>query len=114
MAGDTPFTYSFGHRGDPASFWRSAEAEGRPLLRTLVALLDAPVASRAVAQTTHYLWPSAYTYDRWRDVPQRDRDALRSFHNAEDLRRFEEAGTYLGYRVGITRTGDWIFFLAGD
>jgi len=42
LAGDSTFTYSFGDGGQPAAFWREAEAEGRAPLRSLVEILDGP------------------------------------------------------------------------
>jgi hypothetical protein len=28
--------------------------------------------------------------------------------------KFEQAGSYLGWRVGIRKDGTWLFFVAGD
>lgn len=114
LAGDDRFTYSFGESGQPGAFWKAAESGGRPLLRSLVEILDGPFATRTVEGTTQYLWPSAYAFERWEDVPPREREALRRSYGDEDLRRFERFGSYTGHRVGITASGDWIFFVAGD
>lgn len=114
LAGDSTFTYSFGGGGGPGAFWREAEAEGRAPLRSLVEILDGPFATRSVDGTTQYLWPSAYAYERWEDVPPAAREELRRMYGEEDLRRFEQFGSYVGDRVGITGDGDWIFFVAGD
>jgi len=35
-------------------------------------------------------------------------------YGQEDLRRFEQFGSYVGDRVGIAGSGDWIFFVGGD
>ncbi len=114
LAGEAPFTYSFGEEGEPAAFWRRAEERGEPVLRSLVHLLESPYGERATDATTQYVWPSAYAYDRWQDVPPEAREALRPLYDEADFARFEQQGSYLGYRVGITRAGDWIFFVAGD
>ena len=114
LAGDGAFTYSFGGGGRPAAFWREAEAAGEAPLRLLVELLDGPSATREVGGTTQYLWPAAYAFERWQDVPVSAREDLRRMYGDEDLRRFEQFGSYVGHRVGITESGDWIFFVGGD
>ncbi|MDQ4137583.1 MAG: hypothetical protein M3116_01880, partial [Actinomycetota bacterium] len=114
LAGDSQFTYSFGGRGRPAAFWREAEAAGRAPLRMLVELLDGPSATRDAGGTTQYLWPAAYAFERWADVPASAREDLRRVYGDDDLRRFEQFGSYVGHRVGITAGGDWIFFVGGD
>jgi hypothetical protein len=114
LAGDSQFTYSFGGQGRPAAFWREAEAAGQAPLRTLVELLDGPSAIREAGGTTQYLWPVAYAFERWEDVPASAKEDLRRLYGDEDLRRFEQFGSYVGERVAITESGDWIFFVGGD
>lgn len=107
------FTYSFGDSGDPAAFWRRAEADSEPLA-ALVHFLNRPFATRATDGVTQYVWPRAYVYDSWEAVPAEDRDGLRPVYDAEDFERFDQFGSYTGYRIGITADGDWVFFVAGD
>ena len=114
LAGDGPFTYSFGGEGRPALFWREAEAAGQAPLRLLVELLDGAAATREVGGSTQYLWPAAYAFERWQDVPASAQEDLRRIYGDDDLRRFAQFGSYAGHRVGITESGDWIFFVAGD
>jgi hypothetical protein len=108
------FSYSFGQRGDPAAAWRTREMDGKPVLRILVELLDRPSASRPVGSQTQYVWPRAYAYERWIDVPPEARDELTPLYGPSDFENFERFGTYSGYRVGITAGGDWQFFIGGD
>ncbi len=108
------FTYSFGEQGQPAAYWRAAESGGRMVMRSLVEILDTPFATRTVEGTTHYVWPSSYASEHWDDVPAADREALGRLYGEDELRRFEQFGSYIGDRVGITENGDWIFFVAGD
>lgn len=110
------FTYSFGDGGSPAAHWRRQEAEGRPPepLRFLVELLDRLHGTVESEGSTTYVWPSAFAHDDWADVPAADRDALRPLYGEEDFEFFERFGGYVGYRVGITEGGDWVFFVAGD
>ena len=112
--GGGTFTYSFGAGGDPAGYWMAAEDEGRPMLRTLVRLLETPFASRPAGDVTQFVWPSAYAYESWADVPPAERDGLRAVYDDEDLQRFEDFGVYAGHRIGIDERGVWMFFVAGD
>ncbi len=108
------FTYSFGQSGDPAAAWRSQETGGNPILRILVELVDRPFAGRPAGSQTQYVWPRAYAYDRWSDVPPEARDELAPLYGPSDFENFERFGSYSGYRVGITAGGDWQFFIGGD
>ncbi len=108
---DTPARAPPGGLGYPE---REAEAAGRAPLRMLVELLDGPAATREAGGTTQYLWPAAYAFESWQEVPPSARDDLSRIYGEEDLRRFEQFGSYVGHRVGITRSGDWIFFVGGD
>ncbi len=107
------FTYSFGKDGDPAAFWRREEATADPL-RVLVRLLDRPFATRPGGDTAQFVWPRAYAYDSWEEVPPEAREELQPLYGPQDFDRFARAGSYVGHRVGITAEGDWLFFVAGD
>lgn len=110
---DGQFTYSFGGGEDPAGYWRRTESDGEPVMAILVELLERPFATRTADGSTQYLWPSAYVYESWAGVPKEDREALRPLYGDEDFRRFEQFGSYAGYRVGISGD-DWLFFVGGD
>lgn len=60
------------------------------------------------------MWPSAFAYDEWAAAPEEDKDALRPLYTEENFEGFARFGGYIGYRVGITEQGEWIFFVAGD
>ena len=113
-AGDGPFTVSFGGEDDPAAFWRRLEAEGRPVMETLVELLGMPWRENTADGTTQYVWPAAFGYDGWSDVPEGEREQLRDVYGDEELASFEQFGSYIGWRVGVTADGDWLFFVEGD
>ncbi len=114
---DADFTFSFGNGGDPAEFWARSEQDelerSGPMLY-LAALLDRPHETRSVEGRTQYLWPSAFAYDSWDEVPDEDREALRPLYTELELRGFQEFGSYGGYRIGIDADGNWLFFVAGD
>lgn len=116
--GERPFSFSFGEDAGgqaAADFWRAQEAEGREPLRFLVGLLDRPFVERDAGDgSVQYVWPSAFGYESWSEVPEDDRDALRPLYDDTDFASFEAFGAYAGYRVGIASDGEWLFFVAGD
>ena len=86
--------------------WAGAEERGEQVMRILV---------EELRQTGHqyqgnWVWPTAYT-----DTPtDADWQALEGLYPQEQLDSMKQSGSYLGYRVGLTPAGDWIFFVAGD
>jgi hypothetical protein len=105
------FSYSFGENGDPVGYWRRLEDEGEvPILGDyLPVVLSAPYAKRMDT----FVWPSAYANDpaEW---TAEDRQWLKNLYTEQEIRGFERAGAYLGYRAGIREDGTWLFFVAGD
>lgn len=107
------FLVSFGG-GDPATLWREAEEQGEDPMRRLVLTLELPSALDTQSDTAQFVWPSAFAYESWGEVPVEDRDALVSLYSAEDLAFFEDFDGFFGERVGITAEGEWMFFVGGD
>lgn len=110
-AGDG-FTFSFGDGSDPGRFWREQEQQGEQPMRYLVGLLNLPHSY--VEEHDHYIWPEAFGYDSWQDVPEQAREDLRELYTERELAGFESFGSYVGYRIGIASDGRWEFFVAGD
>ncbi len=104
---------SFGG-GGPERFAEAVES-GEPLLETLVAVLGAPHAHLTYGDGSEdYVWPSAFAYDTWDEIPDADLEALLAIYTQEELDELEAFGSYAGWRAGITPEGDWRFFVAGD
>jgi len=105
------FSYSFGETGDPIGYWRRLERKAEvPVVGDyLSTVLNAPVGRRA----NIYVWPAVHAKkpSRWSAA---DRRWLRRLYSAGEVRRFEQAGAYLGWRAGIRRDGKWLFFISGD
>jgi hypothetical protein len=105
------FRFSYGMEKSAAAYWRRLETthRDRPLAR-VVKILKLPVRRNEVGD---YSWPSAY-----RDRPTAaDWNALvrvGAYTRAEVDRMRKGGNVYYGYRLGITRGGDWQFFVAGD
>lgn len=110
------FTASFGG-GTPEEVWAAGEQNGEQPLWWLVEILRLPygtIDGTTGDDETIYVWPSAHSFDGWDAVPSTDRQALLDVYTTDDLDQFAAFGAYSGYRVGITESGRWIFFVAGD
>lgn len=105
------FSYSFGESGDPVGYWRRLEDEGEvPILGDYLPLiLSGPFAK----QGNIYVWPRAYD-KKPSEWTAGDRRWLGNLYSEQEIRGFEKAGAYLGWRVGIRKDGTWLFFVAGD
>jgi hypothetical protein len=108
------FVTSFGGGGfEMIPMW---EEEGTyPALALLVELFDTPYAFEDYEDLPrHYYWPSAFVYDSWEEIPAADMEALLTVYTQEELDQYAEFGAYALWRIGITETGEWRFFVAGD
>jgi len=61
-----------------------------------------------------YLWPAAFAYETWEEIPDAAMDELLRIYTQEELDQISLLGSYGGWRIGITESGEWIFFVAGD
>ncbi|MDB5100837.1 MAG: hypothetical protein JWM80_5258 [Cyanobacteria bacterium RYN_339] len=106
--GDNPFTYKLGgDPGEPGTYWQHEEARGAHPLLAMVRLLKMPYVR--LNGGLQYVWPSAYQ-DRPRPA---DWGPLGSLYSADAIAHFQQLG-YLGYRLGIGQTGEWLYFVQGD
>jgi len=103
---EAQFTSSFGGGTDHIAFYRSFE---RDLTEEMVALLEGPFA----LLDDIFIWPELHARVPF-TVAEGERAALEERHGADLIAEWEGAGSYLGWRIGITVDGDWIFFVAGD
>lgn len=113
-------TFSYGGTRSAAAFWRALERNGRRPrpMEALVILLRMPPATVAVdgrtvprSRARLYVWPRAHRAD----ATAADWRALRPLYTAAQIEQMRRAGIgYLGYRIGITPSGDWQSFVAGD
>jgi hypothetical protein len=112
LAGGETFIYSFGNGTSPAEYWREAEAAGENAMAMLVRTLGLPYSRETldIDPFVLYIWPSAYLVESGEE----DWTALAELYSPEDIELFKEYGSFIGWRVGLTETGDWRFFVAGD
>lgn len=103
------FTYSFGAEGDAVGYWWELEEAGEePFLRLAQVLATTP----ALADGDEiYVWPRVHT-GRPEDTTAEAWAEVTWMENPEQ--QAEDAGGYLGWRVGISADGQWRFFVAGD
>lgn len=110
LAGSGEFTFSFGGQTEgPAAYWRSAEERGDPVLAMLVTVLNVPYGR----EDGLVVWPFAHALD-FQNLNPAQEDLLAQFFTPKDIDEWKSFGGYLGYRVGISESGDWMFFVAGD
>jgi hypothetical protein len=106
LRGGTGFTYSYGGETSAADFWAGAEERGEDVMRILVESLR----QNGREYQGNWVWPTAYT-----DTPtDADWEALEGLYPQDQLDSMRQSGSFLGYRVGITPAGDWMFYVAGD
>lgn len=119
LDGGGGFSFSFGApAGGPAEHWRRLERDGDDApLATLVRVLRAPYATMPHgAGEPLYVWPSIFAAEA---PAAEDWATLAGIYPADVVTRMREDSArfgigYLGYRAGITASGDWIFYIAGD
>ena len=103
---------SFGGGGvENLELW---ETQGEEPLATLIKVLDMSHGVIDPDDVSIYVWPSAHAYDTWEEIPPEAISELLTIHTEEELDRFAEFGGYAGWRLGISETGQWLFFVAGD
>ena len=106
------FTTSFGG-GGPENFARW-EDEGEGKLGILVEILGMSHATLPTEGGESYVWPAAFAYDRWEDIPDDLMNELRQIYTQEELDQISGLGAYGGWRTAIDQDGKWMFFVAGD
>jgi hypothetical protein len=61
-----------------------------------------------------FVWPAAFAYNTWDEIPDAAMTELLRIYTQEELDQISLLGSYGGWRIGITESGEWIFFVAGD
>ena len=103
---DTLFTSNFGGQTDHLAVYRDTEPD---LLAEIEALLEGPF----VTLDDIIVWPELYARVPFAFGADERADLVERY-GADRLAEWEGAGEYLGWRIGITAAGEWIFLVAGD
>ncbi|MFH1834171.1 MAG: hypothetical protein ABH877_04020 [bacterium] len=110
LAGAADFTFTFGGASDgPGAYWRSAEEAGDPVLATLITILDMPYGRL----DGMFVWPFAHALD-FQALTADLVELLGQYFPEKEIVDWKAFGGYAGYRLGISETGEWVFFVAGD
>ena len=107
------FTTDFG--GGDSENLRTWEQDGEGRLGALLSILDMShaVVGDGNGGETH-VWPAAYAYDSWDEIPPEAIEELSSLYTEAELEVISQVGVYGGWRTGIDESGDWMYFVAGD
>ena len=106
---------SFGLPEDPAGLWRELESTGGTPMADLITILQLAVGTTDDGQgTVYWVWPAVAALDDWSDATEEQRSELADLFGADALADWDSFGGYIGYRVGITDSGRWAFFVQGD
>jgi hypothetical protein len=119
LAGE-PFTTSFG--GGGSEMFQEWEETGQGKLGILVRLFGLSHArqefegdaAEMLGSSVLYVWPAAFDYESWEEIPQDLIDELLVIYTQEEIDQIAGFGSYAGWRTGITAEGAWVFFVAGD
>ena len=108
---DTMFTSNYGGETDHVAYYRGLDED---VLAEVVLLLEAPFDFVGDIQAGEvFVWPELHARIPFA-VRDDERSALAERYGAAAIAEWEAAGAYLGWRIGITRDGDWLFLVAGD
>jgi hypothetical protein len=113
--GEAP-QFSFNDIGDPIEYLKSlsGDPDGREILAILIEVLDAGyVHADAGTPDEMFIWPYFARYPVDKLTPPQLVELFKLIY-AGDYEDMKADGNYLFYRVGITPTGVWKYFIAGD
>ncbi len=105
-----------GFDGDPIDFLRqeAGDTNGHEILAILEEVLEAGYVHLDKGTDRElYVWPYffAYPLDKLTDPQMVELFRIVTYGDFQDMKDF---GGYIFYRAGITTTGRWTFFVAGD
>ena len=108
---DTMFTSNYGGETDHVAYYRGLDED---VLAEVVLLLDAPFDYVGDIQAGEvFVWPELHARIPF-TVRDDERASLAERYGADAIAEWEAAGAYLGWRIGITTDGEWLFLVSGD
>lgn len=100
------FTFGEGH--DAVAYWKDEEARGVPVIARIAQVLELPYAQEGDL----YYWPSVHITGL--KSPKDWKPLVGIYPEAQLKAMQKDNGSYLGLRVGISKTGDWQLAVSGD
>lgn len=108
---DTMFTSNYGGETDHVAYYRGLDED---VLAEVVLLLDAPFDYVGDIQAGEvFVWPELHARVPF-TIGEDERASLAERYGADAIAEWEAAGAYLGWRIGITTDGEWLFLVSGD
>jgi hypothetical protein len=100
------FSSNFAGEDDHLAYYRSLDTD---VFARIVELLEGPSATDGDITA----WPELHGRSPF-TIGEDERADLEARFGADKLAEWEQAGDYLGWRLGIAVDGEWRFLIAGD
>jgi hypothetical protein len=100
------------HVDDPVAFWKknSADGEGRDVLAALLNILSTGFVKSGQGNDAIYVWPYLAEMDLTKLTPAQEVELYRIVPREQAL-AMKKSGKYSYYRLGVSPTGVWQYFL---
>ena len=100
------------HVDDPVAFWKknSADGEGREVLAALLNILSTGYVKSGQGKDAIYIWPYLAEMDLTKLTPAQEVELFRIVP-ADQVAAMKKSGKYSYYRLGVSPTGVWQYFL---
>jgi hypothetical protein len=100
------------HVDDPVAFWKknSADGEGRDVLAALLNILSTGYVKSGQGNDAIYIWPYLAEMDLTKLTPAQEVEFYRIVP-ADKALAMKKSGKYTYYRIGVSPTGIWQYFL---
>ena len=100
------------HVDDPVAFWRksSADGEGRDVLAAMLNILSSGFVKTSQGNDAMYVWPYLAEMDLTKLTPAQEVELYRIVPAAQ-AKEMKRSGKYSYYRLGVSPTGVWQYFL---
>jgi len=106
------FSYSFGgseEGGFISHLKANRNNENGEIFDIISKLLELPYGQ----QGDYYSWPSVFIKES-KDWTDEDIAQMKILLTDQEIESYREFGGYAYYRIGITKEGKWVYFIAGD
>ncbi len=100
------------HVDDPVAFWKknSVDGEGRDVLAAFVNILSTGFVKSGQGKDAIYVWPYLAELDLTKLTPAQEVEFYRIVP-ADKALAMKKSGKYSYYRLGVSPTGVWQYFL---